>query len=159
MIRKLRDLYNSIRRIIHWLPILWKDGWWDSCFLLQIMETKLRYDATRYKNMGNHVGAERKAKQMRTAASLCNRLYEQEYTTPWDKENIEAANAFFDYMETHTEVFGNKGLTAHTSRGYEEPKRLHDASRWAAKREDEMKQQDLDLLCKILQKHLFKWWD
>jgi len=157
--RKVRELLITLARVLYWLPIIWKDRWWDSSFLLQIIEAKLLYDAKKYKKDGVHVGAEIDAHNMFIAAALCKRLYEQEYTTPWDKERMEGANSLWEYMEAHTEVFGNKGLVAHTSRGYEVPKQLRDASQWAAKREDEMKQQDLDLLCKILQKHLFKWWD
>lgn len=158
-IRFVKELLFNIQKVLYWLPIIWKDRWWDESFLLKILEAKLRYNAKWFEKHGHHVGSEREAHQMMVAANLCERLADQEYTTPWDKEANTSALRLFEYMEHHVEVRGNKGMTVCTSRGYVEDKYLHDCSRWAGKREDQMKQQDLELLCKILRKHLFKWWD
>jgi hypothetical protein len=158
LLQRIENLFFAIYRIGYWLPVIWKDRWWDSSFLLRIMEVKLRYDADRYKRMGTHVGNDRRVRQIRTAAILCKRLDEQDYTTPWDKEFEQAGNNLWNYMENHTETMGSN-LIVHTSRGYIESKRLSDASRWAIRREDDMRKQDLEYLCKLLQKHLFKWWD
>jgi len=154
----IKELLLNIQKIFYWLPIIWRDRWWDESFLLKILEAKLRYNAKWFEKHGCHVRCEKDAHQMKIAAALCKRLYKQEYTTPWDKEAQESGRRLFEYIEGHEEMFGN-GMKAYTSRGYVEDKHLHDCSMWASEHEDEMKIQDLELLCKILREQLFEWWD
>lgn len=157
MIHKLNNIFINIKRIITWIPIIWNDRWWDSCFLLKIMETKLRQDAKNYREKGITVNSNQYAKQMLTAAILCKRLSSPNYTTPWDKGRAESTHRFFEYMEAHEEKIGN--LIIHSSAGYVEEPSLKREFKWAMDREEEMQNQDRDLLLKIIQKHLFEWWD
>jgi hypothetical protein len=153
----VRNLLCNVRRILHWLPILWRDRWWDSCFLLEVMAAKLRYDAARYTKSGCHVGNERRAKQMHTAAALCERLSQQEYTSPWDAEETAAGNRFWDYMSSNERHMGS--LIYYSSEGYVKDRRLSQAADWARERHDAMRDQDLEYLFRLFQKHLFSWWD
>lgn len=153
----MKGFFRKVYRILYWLPILWRDRWWDSCFLLTIMAAKLRYDAERYAKSGCHVGNERDAKQMRTAAALCERLSRQDYASPWDAEETEAGRRFFDYLSTNKRTRG--GLTYCSSEGYVPDVALSRASTWAGERHDAMRDQDLEFLLRLFRKHLFSWWD
>jgi len=121
------------------------------------MEKKLRYDAEHYMKYHIAVGGERRAKQMLTCAILCKRLVDNKYTTPWDVGARESSWRMWNYLAGNKQKFGN--LIIHSTEGYVEDPKLSREFRWASEREDEMKQQDRDLLFKLMKKHLFSWWD
>lgn len=156
--RVVREKLISIRRVFYWLPFIWKDRWWDSSFMLRILEAKLRYDAVRYERNGVACGRERRAKQMRTAAILCHRLAEENYTSPWDAEQQEEAQHFFNYLMSNKKDEGD-GLVYYTSEGYEPNPLLKKMSKWASDRKEYMRNQDLKLLLGFLKRHMFGWWD
>lgn len=156
--RKVQNLLITLSRVLYWLPIIWKDRWWDSSFLLRILEAKLRYDSKRYAKYGHHVGNEREARQMLVAAVLCKRLADQNYTTPWDQERDVHVNQFFDHINSNSITLPN-GVTLHSSRGFVPDPLLNKKARWATEREDEMAKQDLELLTNVIRKHLLGWWD
>lgn len=157
MIYRIRQFFRNIKRVFYWIPLLWEDRWFDSSWLLLIMEKKLRYDADHYMKYHVAVGGERRAKQMLTCAILCKRLASDDYKTPWDAGARESSWRMWNYMVGNVKKVGS--LIIHTSEGYVEDPKLSREFRWATEREDEMKQQDRDLLFKIMKKHLFYWWD
>ena len=154
----VREAIINVRRVIRWIPIIWRDRWWDSCFLLTIMAAKLRSDSEKYQKDGIACGCDRRAHQMKIAAILCERLSNGGYTTPWDNEAAQSVMRLMKYLDSNTTTLPN-GLTVHTTDGYEPDPILRKKSRWAFEREDQMMDQDIEYLCKILKKHLTKWWD
>jgi len=78
-------LTGGIRNVFIWLPIIWEDRWYDSDFLLKMLEFKLDRMATRFEKHGIAVGAERDAKRMRICAVLCRHMMEDNYT--FDEES------------------------------------------------------------------------
>src|SRR5574343_1593869 len=152
IIRYIKDLPYKIYKILYWLPTLWKDHWWDSSFLLILMERKLQYDAKRYEKYGIACGCDDRAKQMRLAAAICKRLIDDDYKTPWDWEDREHSKLFMKHMEITTRKVGD--LICHTSKGFNPEKKLVDASRFAHERRIYLRDYDLKYLCTFLNKHI-----
>ena len=42
---RLRNFYRSIANVIRWLPTIWKDRDWDDSYILNILQTKLRFQS------------------------------------------------------------------------------------------------------------------
>jgi hypothetical protein len=157
MFRRVKTFYGNIRRVCQWLPVIWKDRYFDYAYLLEILEYKLRYDAKHYRMFGWGVDATCYAKQMEIAAELCRRIRTNNYYTPWNKEVAECGRRLFEYMENNVVMYN--GLKCHSSEGYEHDELLAKKASWARVREEEMRKQDLDYLITLLRKHLFYWWD
>ncbi len=154
---RIRQFWRNVYRVCYWLPVIWKDRWWDHCYLLQVLEHKLRYDAERYCKSGMSADAGRIAIQMLNAAELCRRLYTDNYSTPWDKEAAESGWRLMNYMRSNLAKEGD--LVFHSSEGSQRDPDLERKASWAYERESEMRNQDLDFLTKLLRKQIFSWWD
>lgn len=114
-----------------------------------ILEHKLRYDAKRYRKWSHLQNAERRAKKIETAAALCKRLHEQKY------------NVFFSHKWVDDSCEGEvNGQKARFWAGHMDGEWIGDfaGNKWY-KYDDYMQGQDLEYLLKILNKHLFEWWD
>lgn len=155
--RPVQNLPSKIYRLLYWLPIIWKDRWYDDSFFLKILEHKLLYNAVRFEKLGLGVTSEDDAKRMRVAAALCKRIYEDNYTTPWDEEAREDSRERFSYMRSNK--VERNGVIFYTSQGYEPDPRRTKMSKWAFERKNQMRALDLEELLRIFRKHLFGWWD
>lgn len=155
--RRLKHFLRNLRRLWYWLPVIWRDGWWDYCFLLQMIEAKLRWDADHNERDGLACDSDRRVRQMRVAAVLCERMARDEYTTPWDKEQHEEAERFFKCIDSHYKASGGKVM--YSSEWYTPDPRNEMYARWGKEHAEMMFEQDLDYLCTLLRKHLRSWWD
>jgi len=76
----LNEIYHKIKRILVWIPILWRDQEWDHAFLLRILEFKLRRMANYHLTNGIGLHRERTAHQLNEAAALCKRMADENYS-------------------------------------------------------------------------------
>jgi hypothetical protein len=67
-----KDLYRGIKNLIHWFPVIWKDRDWDSSYIYQILEHKIKLMASGISKRDIHLNAQRDAEIMR----MCVRLME-----------------------------------------------------------------------------------
>ncbi len=139
--RRLKRLLWSIKNVISWIPILWNNFDWDESFLLRIMEFKLRKMSKYFKDKGIAANSKQQSEQCRIAAILCKRIAESNY------------NMYFwhRWIDSEENIFGMKLE--------EESIGLFDGQNEALDYEDYMRKQDLDYLCGLLKKDLFRWWD
>lgn len=68
-------IIHKIRKILRYLPILWKDEDWDYGYLLYLMEFKFLRMADCIESNDVIVAAGRVTKQLRYAALLTNRMH------------------------------------------------------------------------------------
>ena len=129
-----------IQKIIHvikWIPVIWKlwgDGYYD---ILRLLEKQFADMEDSYRNHSHTVSAPHYAKQVHLAGLLVKRLQQDTHT-----------DSAFPYVET-----GPNFMDFEFVRRPMVPKQ----ELWEY--EKYMKQQDLDYLCKIINKNLFYWWD
>lgn len=133
------DLPRGIKNYWRWRRIIWEDCQWDWETLARIMEFKLRLMAKATDDW--HVmSASRSKRQMLIAAHILKRLREDNYDPyvvqfPGDPEPC-LIKGFGDWMKPDRQM-----------------------TRLSCKRADMQAKNELELLGKILVKHMRSWWD
>ena len=140
MIWKIKVLYWKVRNLIRLVPIIWKDEQWDESYVFKLLAFKFKLMEDFY-NSKYAISADSKkvASEVRVCRLLCNRLITNDYDEMLDVE-----------WEWETEDILPICYGCHTIGWI--------ADRWMDY-EMQMRHQDLALLCKLIEKHAFTWWD
>jgi len=96
---KLRDIYRSIRNVIRWLPIIWKDRDWDSYYIYEILKFKLQNQANYIGKQNRHTRSKREAEIMRTCVKLIQRIQDEYYAM----EYMDYEDRIFDFILSPTQ--------------------------------------------------------
>ena len=96
----LREIKHGIRNLIYWLPVIWKDRWWNDYYIYAILRHKLLNMAEIFEK---YSVAKSNARKMRYAAALLKRLMDDDYLeNAWPKDinsnAIRRANRHANYM-------------------------------------------------------------
>ncbi len=78
-----KDLYRGIKNLIQWFPVIWKDRDWDSYYIFQILEHKLKLQAKGISKRDIHVDAQRDAEIMMTCVRLMEKVRDGYYESEW----------------------------------------------------------------------------
>lgn len=164
---RIRTFIKSIKNLIRWFPVIWKDRDWDHHFIFEILKFKIKNQAEYIGKNGNHISAERDVEKM----MLCVRLIERVQTEYYGLE-------YHDYSETKIEFIDSKNHPGkyeieftEISENFDEYfkkypliykkvfepgiKKSHIASRMARVNEERANK----LLFKILEENIRRWWD
>jgi hypothetical protein len=76
---KIKSFIISIKNLIKWFPIIWKDRDWDDHYIWEIMKNKLRWQAKYIGNHDWHTRAQMDAKRMRLCANLIDKVQDGFY--------------------------------------------------------------------------------
>ena len=142
-----RGLRTGLKNLWYWLPIIWSDRQWSDSYICIILAHKLQYHRKYLQTSKwcmQHVGIEKDIKKIHTCELLLRRIIDDDY--------LFALNIDWHYDK-------NKDFSALLWK-----ETLCHTLNWAGDKRwlyysDYMKKQDLDLLCKLINKHLFSWWD
>lgn len=96
---KMRDMYRSIRNVIKWFPIIWKDRDWDDSFIFTILKFKLQNQAKYIGDQDRHTRAKRDAEIMRTCVRLIEKVQDEYYSM----EYMDYEDRIFDFILSPTE--------------------------------------------------------
>jgi len=96
---KVRDIYRSIRNLIRWLPIIWKDRDWDSHYIFEILKFKLQNQAKYIGDQDRHTRAKRDAQIMTTCARLIQKVQDEYYSM----EYMDYEDRIFDFILSPTQ--------------------------------------------------------
>jgi len=150
-----------IKNIWIYKKILWSNNWFDSYFLLEIIKTKLDYDATQYKKNGNSVNSVNYAKEMEYCSLLLKRLINDTY----EDEHLKYHNIKWGELNTSTVpskthpkciklIFSRKNIITDKQKKQESKEYIqHIQDAW-----DE-KQVDTEKLFDFMKKNIYNWWD
>lgn len=130
-------MIQKIKRILSWLPVLWKTHVWGYDSLLVIMQHQLKLMEYAFREHGMCVGCEKRATEFHLAQLLIQRIVDEAYTGN-AFEVFSTGSAFLDYKFEKRPMVPKQKIWEYE--GY-------------------MKQQDLELLCQLMNKKLFDWWD
>jgi hypothetical protein len=79
-----KDIYNGVKNLIKWFPIIWRDRDWDQSYIYTILQKKLELHAEGIAKRDILVSSQRDAEMMRTSARLIEKIkndyYDSEYT-------------------------------------------------------------------------------
>lgn len=145
--RVVRQIIQGLKNLWFWIPVIWNDRGWDEYYLFRLLVFKFKLMENFY-NSEHAISADRKhvASKVRICRLLCERLAENDYDSMLDLEYH--SGDFNDFVRRVSN--GQKTVTCHTLGHY--------GDRWM-KYEDYMMKQDVELLCRIMQKHILTWWD
>ena len=133
LLRRIQRVIRKTENILRWILTIWKDEHWDGIYILIVLRKKLqRMLEYRHSDICMpYVGEERDNRNIWLCIQLLGRLIKDNYVSMLDMR-------YFPDVICNTPFFtGNKWMVY----------------------EDRQRQQDLDYLCKILNKNLFNWWD
>lgn len=71
---------QGVKNIIYWFPIIWKDRDWDSHYIFEILQHKLKAQAKYIGDRDFHTRAQLDAKRMRLCVKLIKKVQEEDYT-------------------------------------------------------------------------------
>ena len=77
---KLRQFIRSIKNLVKWFPIIWKDRDWDDYYIWGVLKFKLKNQAEYIGGNDRYVGAKRDAEIMMLCVRLIDKLQEEYYT-------------------------------------------------------------------------------
>jgi len=76
---RMSEIKAGIKSVLFWLPIIWKDRWYDWDFLMMIIEHKLLQMGHATRAHGCQESSQKKAAQMLVCADLCKKIYTNKY--------------------------------------------------------------------------------
>lgn len=127
----------GIHNLIIWFPVIWYNRWWDEHYIYEILYKQFSLMAKNFDKYGIHASVKRQVKQLKTCELLCKRLVENDYITSCPPNEVVEWSPLT--IISHDEGFIGKPLDADYD-GY-------------------MEQQDVNLLLKLMNKHIRTWWD
>lgn len=79
MVRRIRELYLNIRKVFYYLPVIWRDRYWDHSFIWLLMAHKLKRCEDYFREYGMSVGHKDQAKQIKICRLLIERMASEDY--------------------------------------------------------------------------------
>jgi len=151
----LRRLLYSIKNVIRWFPVIWRDRDWDHRYFFRIMQNKIK-NMEHYSRVHGHlVSSETQANEMKRVYLLLKRLtgdiYNDMVFTEFDKKWGEAT--FSINEDDSLNITYENELTKE-----DKVELLYDLHE-AFKRENYLKKQDVNYLFDLIKKHVLNWWD
>jgi len=158
----IKNLYNKIKNLIIWFPIIWNDKNWDYAYLLQILEFKLTLMRNTLKDNDITTSANRQVKQIDYALYL---LKEKNYIEKEEKlwESKWGEKEYFpeEFKGTHENKFVSYTRMWTTDKikteeeyiqAYKEQMEIYDL-------EYKRKEKEWDRLFRHLKLYMRGWWD
>ena len=148
----MNEIFESIRRVIDWLPIIWADQDWHYTYLMDLLKFKFELMAKYFEK--NKLATE--VQQVRECAAACARIANDNYGT--------------DMLIEFTEKWGESDFVWVPERGTAEirylkaltPGEQQQAQDECAKifvAANKMLNNDVAFLCDTMKAGLLRWWD
>ncbi len=165
-IQKVLDFPNNVRRgvisVFQWLPVVWDDRNWDHWFIYKVLHFKLSQTAKYIRKYGHHVHAERDADNIQVCVNLLQRLMDDEYHEMVFKSHDEKwGKVKFIWDDCGEDKPGYSSLRIERpgvkTKEDEEQERKEYIR--LCDHEEDLRQQDIRYLFKMMRKHIQGWWD
>jgi len=163
--QKIKDLpyqiKHGIKNLIIWFPVIWKDRWWDHWFLYVVLRHKLHLMEKNIRKYGHHVRHIEDADKIKKCVLLLDRLIKDDYHEIvykyHDKKWGDGDFIFTDSTQYPDCV--KLDIKYENVKTKEDEKLQSKEYRLLMNKPEELKKQDLDLLFKLMRKHIQGWWD
>lgn len=94
---KIRDVYRSIKNVIKWLPVIWKDRDWDDWYIFEILKTKLKHQAKYIGDRDRHTNAKYNSERMMLCVRLIEKIQDEFYSMEYMDYHV--SNYHWDDIE------------------------------------------------------------
>lgn len=168
---RIKRFIKSIKNLIRWFPVIWRDQDWDDSFIFDILKFKLKNQAEYIGKRGYHVRAERDAEIMMLCVRLIEKVQDEyygmeyqdyhksefkfidskDYPGMYELDIVEKSEHFDDYFKKYPLVYkkiiksNKKEIKNRTSIAFTIASTNHNRAR--------------KLLFKILEQNIERWWD
>lgn len=150
IINFINGTIESIKNLIKWFPVIYKDRQFDHAFLLYILEFKLNLMEYYFKNHGIALSSIKDSKRIKICKNLCRRLGDGYHDNVFIKHYEKWGLPEFD---------GDMGLTHKNCKTEEDCKQERFEFKKAIEKEEYLRKQDLKYLFKTMEKYILGWWD
>jgi hypothetical protein len=156
----IRSFVSKVIRVCQFVPVIWKTHDWDYNSMLELWAYSYRRLQKECVEEGRHVTTKNFKKRSRAVLYLFDRLTKDSYMEPHrDYFDKKWGKPEFEFVKSET--------SRHYSLVDKNKKRLSDKEKEKYrqglkalfKKEDDLFNQDLDLLFKIVKKDIKRWWD
>ena len=149
-----RYLKSGISNLVYWFPIIWQDKNWDHYYLLVILRHKMNsmvkfYDGPHAWGLDSPVLAH----EMKLCRILLDRLIEDDY----NREGYDEHDKKLGEFEFTTNEKGNLTITRSNRNINEELEQ--EEYKAVYKKEESLRETDIENLFKIIRENLQKLWD
>lgn len=156
-----RDFVIGIKNLFVWFPVIWSDKQWDHYFIYAILQHKLKLMERYIRLHGVHINNLKDAHKIKMCVLLLERIkkdgYHQNVFKPHYKKWGEPDLVFTDSTEyPDCQIVDLKYPNIKTD---EDDKRQEKEFKFCIDQEAKLRKQDLDLLFKMMRKHVESWWD
>jgi hypothetical protein len=155
---RVRAFINNIKRLIKWIPIIWKDREWDQDYLYTILEFKIKNMQEFYESGQSNTCQEtvdKTIRDMKEARRLINRIRNDVYLEEVSFEFNKKYPNYYKEAFTFEPIDGKKGNRLVSKASPESEEEHRECCNIADKnREDERKQ-----LFELLRDKIEEWWD
>jgi hypothetical protein len=107
---RLKEFKVSVKNLIRWFPIIWKDRDWDDHYIWELMKNKLRWQAKYIGDRDWHTRAELDARRMRLCANLIDKVQDEFYSS----EYMDYHESDFNWLDIPDRP-NDKQLEMHTT--------------------------------------------
>lgn len=139
----IRCARAGIKNLLLWFPIIWKDNDCDYAYLLTIMKFKI--SNMQAKMNGFFEGSEQVCADMQKVIDAMNRLIENSYVED-------------EFRKLHRDYYGNDGYTLDFLKNKQHNPEYSKKVLELAKKEDNLIQNDVNIICEIMKNDIRKWW-
>ena len=173
MLRRLNRFIVSVKNLIRWFPIIWKDRDWDDHYIWEILKFKLKNQAKYIGDNDRYVGAKRDAEKIMLCVRLIDKLQEEYYTMEYqdyreadfnfipsssnpeyfELDIVEKSENLDDYFKKYPRIY--KMVMNTDKMPFKRDTKAGIALNIAQINHDRARK----LLFKILEKNIERWWD
>ena len=151
----IRDIFDFVKRVYEYAPILWHDRDWDHDYILWLLQYKLSRVRKELSKNDRHLGTQGYVAQIRLCEALLERILKSEY---WEDQIRKIMDEQGDIVWidqnngssrlSHTIELTGKEYDSHVKR-----------FRAAIEHAEYLEKQDIALLFTTMRKHIRHWWD
>ena len=152
----MRSIWQGIKNIIAWFPIIWRDRDWDSWYIYEILNFKLKRMEQNIRKYGHAVESESIADQIKEVIVGLDRLVEDDYCADLHSA-IREKWGEMEFVDSEKE--GYSTLKATKVKTKEDEESYSTAIRECVKLEEKAIQEDLALVFDTMRDNIRSWWD
>lgn len=138
-----RKFCRFIERLIFWFPVLWKDEDWDSQYLLDLVEFKLKRMSVHLDKYSHHLYKDRDVKEIKTVLSHI--------------DHYNSLNSCDDKYVEQTKSMSTWELTPEGNRRFKS--NLTKREKYLLKRNIELEKWHWNEIWRIISRKGRNWWD
>ena len=151
----IKRKYRQIKRVIDFIPIIWKGYDWDYYYAIELFQHQLKRTAKEIRTNGNGVDREQVAIRIETAVEFLEKVYEDEYAFEYVNKIEER-----DEIDASGNWISAEMIDVYEREYTEEELQLIQDEREALMNESFAKQKRAHkLVWKYIEHNIQRWWD